>query len=299
MAMSSSATDYPIEANVKKDITYNFGAYTGTLESTDPGIANVVTGTNYIIESVNKTGTRIDTNPRRENVKAGTIYYINSIGYVGSYTCDYPIAADVKKDVSYSSGALIGELESTDPGVENVEKDIVYYINSSEKTGSRLDTDPGIANVRMDTTYYIDSVLLTGALTADLPTQGTLTALDNGNETTTITISGTDAGNTSNVYIRNTIHGSWETSSFATITGNDSSTKDISAGDYELKIVTENASGNQICGARDPVSLHVSNPDKSIQYFNVLKVLGNPGEGKKRLLLEARTQPINPQTPTV
>jgi hypothetical protein len=99
------------------------------------------------------------------------------------------------------------------------------------------------------------------------------------------------------VYIRNTIHGSWETTAFATITGNASSIKDLSAGDYELKTITENDSGNQICGATDPVSLHISNPDKSVQYYNVIKVLGNPGEGIKRLILEARTNPINPQTP--
>jgi hypothetical protein len=76
--------------------------------------------------------------------------------------------ANIKKDVNIAG--VVGTLESTDPGVVNVKKDVAYKIDSVSKTGTLESTDPGIANVKKDVTYKIESVSKTGTLVDEIIT---------------------------------------------------------------------------------------------------------------------------------
>lgn len=58
-AFDGQSNSAPAQNTVKNGTSYTVGgtAYTGTLVSTDPGIANVRSGTSYTIESASRTGT--------------------------------------------------------------------------------------------------------------------------------------------------------------------------------------------------------------------------------------------------
>lgn len=77
----------PGVANVSDGTNYIIDGltYTGTLAtSTDPGVANVKNGTDYIFEGTTQTGTLLSTDPGASNVANGVDYVIESTTYTGS-----------------------------------------------------------------------------------------------------------------------------------------------------------------------------------------------------------------------
>jgi hypothetical protein len=107
--------------------------------STDPGVANVLTGTNYTINSVGKTGTLTSTDPGVANVVSGVGYQINSTSKTGTYV--EPTAAQVKHAVAFGpssslTGTYTGSDLWSDPGVNNVLNGINYNANGVALTGT-------------------------------------------------------------------------------------------------------------------------------------------------------------------
>ena len=257
----------PGEAIVKYLSTYIFAGdtKTGSLRSTDPGESHVEKDITYYIESVLKTGTLLSTDPGVAYVYSAITYYINNVLKTGEYVPDFPARTDTLTRATVNN--LAGLYTPCPVAGPN---GVLYGANETE---------------------------FTLAVSVDLPTQGTLTVLDNEDETATFTIAGTDTASTTKIYKRDAQQSAWDSTAIATITGNDSATVAISAGEYEIKAVISSIGGSQVLGATDPVPLHIQNPDKSIQYFDVKESLGMPGTGFKRLILETRNQPINPQTP--
>ena len=134
-----SGTSYIYEGNTQSG-TYN------PPTSTAPGVANVLSGTGYTINDTSYTGTYnppVSTNPGASNVLSGTGYTINDTSYTGSYNPP----------------------TSTNPGASNVLSGTVYIINDTTFTGSyhdKVSVDPGVANVYSGTGYTINDVSYTG-----------------------------------------------------------------------------------------------------------------------------------------
>jgi hypothetical protein len=126
--------DLPSVADVKLAVSFDGATKTGTLESTDPGITNVVSGTTYKINSVSKTGSRtsIYALQSANNVRSGV-----ALGDGNNGTLDLPVIANVKLGITYDGLTKTGTLESTDPGVTNVVSGVTYKIESVLKTGTR------------------------------------------------------------------------------------------------------------------------------------------------------------------
>lgn len=80
--------DLPSISNVKLGINYDNNTKTGTLESTDPGEANVIAGTAYKINSVSKTGSYVILNTDSilaSELKIGVTKTINNVSVTGTY----------------------------------------------------------------------------------------------------------------------------------------------------------------------------------------------------------------------
>ncbi len=111
----------------------NIGASQQALTTySDPGIANVRSGTGYTFNSVSLTGTC--SVPTAANVRLGTAVDATT------GTCVVPAAADVKSGVSVD--ATTGTLLSTNPGAANVLAPTPYSINSVSFTGTLVATTP-------------------------------------------------------------------------------------------------------------------------------------------------------------
>ena len=225
---------------VQKDVAFGANsALTGTLESTDPGIANVVKDVAYTIESSAKTGTfdetTRNTDPGVANVVLGTAYIIATVAKTGTFNESSrntdPGIANVIEDVSYKhlnvdkDGTFNESARNTDPGIANVIKDVTYKIESADKVGtfdeSVRNTDPGIANVKILTSYKIQNADLEGTYdpAGSPPTEPVITVVDNADGTTaTVTITGSDATADNTAYIAEYGSTTW-TASGATITG--------------------------------------------------------------------------------
>lgn len=126
--------------------------------STDPGIANVLSGVGYDFKGQSLTGTYTvptSTDPGIANVLSGTSYIISGTTYTGTY-----------HDPTY-----------TDPGVSNVASGVQYIFNDSTLTGELPSgatyTDPGIANVAIGTDYIFNNATLTGTLSVPIALTGT------------------------------------------------------------------------------------------------------------------------------
>jgi hypothetical protein len=128
--------------------------FNGSL-STDPGVANVITGTSYVINGVDKTGTYLVLAP--SNVKVG-VDYGPGMGLTGTYNGSDrwtdPGVSNVLEDVDYKANSLtdnrIGTLHlpvSVDPGVGNVLKDVAYEIDDVAKVGTRVFAPNSIADI--------------------------------------------------------------------------------------------------------------------------------------------------------
>ena len=106
-------TDYVAGGAVDAELL----ALVGTPTDTDPGIAQVLSGTEYIFAGLTLTGTLnvpTSTDPGIANVLSGTSYIINDSTLSGTY-----------HDGSYS-----------DPGISNVRVDTNYIFNDSTLTGT-------------------------------------------------------------------------------------------------------------------------------------------------------------------
>jgi len=141
-------------------------SFDGSVNS-DPGIANVLSATEYIIGGVTLTGTynppaaSVSTDPGVANVLSGTGYTI--------------------EDTSFT-GTLVGTT-SVDPGESNVLSGTGYTINDTSLTGTYTNsggtyTDPGLANVRLATEYIFNDATLTGTLVAPAAASGLTSTVD-------------------------------------------------------------------------------------------------------------------------
>lgn len=113
--------DLPVEADVKTGVTFDgaskTGAYTGADRWSDPGEANVLDGVTYEANNVAKEGTLVvgggggeSTDPGIANVRLGTEYMIDDEELVG--TLDLPAEADVALGVDYDNETKTGELDA-------------------------------------------------------------------------------------------------------------------------------------------------------------------------------------------
>ena len=124
--------------------------------STDPGVANVNSGTAYTFKGTSLTGTLHDatyTDPGIANVLSGTSYIFNDSTLTGT----------------------LGNPTYTDPGVSNVLSGTSYIFNDSTLTGTYNVpdyTDPGIANVASGTEYIFNDATLTGTLSVPVASTG-------------------------------------------------------------------------------------------------------------------------------
>lgn len=147
--------DLPTEANTKIGVTYDGASKTGTYDGsdryTDPGIANV---------------------------RSGTAYKSNSTSNNRTGTLDLPAESDVREDVDYDNNTKTGtlHLETTDAvsaselkvGVTKTIKDVSV---TGSYDGSDRWTDPGIANVRQGSAYKANSTSNNRTGTLDLPSE--------------------------------------------------------------------------------------------------------------------------------
>lgn len=177
----SSYTD-PGVANVKTGTGYTYagasqtGTYDGSDRWTDPGEANVKTGTAYKANSTsnNKTGTYTGsdrwTDPGISNVRSGTAYKADSTTNNRTGTAAIPAAADVRNGTA--TDATTGNLVV--PTAAQVKTGVAFESSGASTgtyTGSDRWTDPGVANVRSGTAYKADSTTNNKTGTLDLPSE--------------------------------------------------------------------------------------------------------------------------------
>lgn len=126
--------------------------------SSDPGVGNVLVGTNYTIAGVAKTGTYntadLFTDIGENDVLQGTSWAYNSLTNNRSGNYVAPDSTEVKDGVSFGVGAN-GELYCQDPGVSNVSAGVEYFIYSDDFVGTR-----------QTVTNVLSSQTITGASTS-------------------------------------------------------------------------------------------------------------------------------------
>ena len=155
----------PTTANVKTGVSFGVsqtGTYDGSDRWTDPGIANVRSGTAYKANSTSNNRTGTAAIPTAANVRSG----VSTDATTG--TLDLPATTDVKIGVTFDGASKTGSYDGSDrwsdPGIANVLLGVAYKANSTtnNRTGTSESTNPGIANVLAGTTYKINSVSYTG-----------------------------------------------------------------------------------------------------------------------------------------
>lgn len=144
--------------------------------SSDPGIANVRSGTTYVSNGDDKTGTcavptaantktgvSVDattgtydgsdrwTDPGEANVRSGTAYKANSTSNNKTGTCAVPTAANTKTGVSVdaTTGTYDGSDRWTDPGIANVRSGTAYKANSTSNNRTGTASIPGASDVKI------------------------------------------------------------------------------------------------------------------------------------------------------
>lgn len=141
-------------------------AFDGSV-STDPGVANVRSGTAYETAGVNYTGTLAV--PVAADVRLGAAVA------AGTGLLVVPSLANTKIGIAGDggTGTYDGTDRNSDPGIANVVAPVAYKSNSTtnNRVGTYVtppaSTDPGVANVRLGTAYAIAGAAKTGTL--DLP----------------------------------------------------------------------------------------------------------------------------------
>ena len=135
--------DLPSIANVKLGINYDNNTKTGTLESTDPGEANVIAGTAYKINSVPKTGSYVILNTDNilaSELKIGVTKTINNVSVTGTYDASERYTdlalANVRAATAYRYNSLTNNRTGTLdlPAEADVEEGVVY--DNGTKTGT-------------------------------------------------------------------------------------------------------------------------------------------------------------------
>jgi hypothetical protein len=123
------------------------------------------------------------SNPGAANVRSGTGYTYAGVSTTGSLVV--PSLANTKIGVAGDggTGTYDGTDRHSDPGVANVRLGTAYKSNSEtdNRTGTlaaTTDTDPGVGNVRSGIAYSIDGVAKTGTLSVPTPSSGTAGTLD-------------------------------------------------------------------------------------------------------------------------
>jgi len=135
----SSYSD-PGLANVKTGTTYIFagstitGTYTGSDRWSDPGLANVKTGTTYLVNSVTTTGTYVASerysDPGIANVRLGTEYIFADSTLTGTLIVPGTL-------VNSTATASLNDIK------ENI-RSMLYAANTT--TGSPIDLSYGLSN---------------------------------------------------------------------------------------------------------------------------------------------------------
>jgi hypothetical protein len=143
------------------------------LSYTDPGIANVKTGTGYTQAGVSLTGTYDGsdrwTDPGIANVRSGTAYKANSTSNNRTGTAAIPTAANVRSGTS--TDATTGTLVV--PSAANVKTGVSFDTASTGTyEGTDRHTDPGESNVRSGTAYKSNSTSNNKTGTAVIPIAG-------------------------------------------------------------------------------------------------------------------------------
>lgn len=129
---------------------------------TDPGVAQVKTGTPYTYGGASATGTYDGsdrwTDPGQDNVRNGTAYKANSTSNNKTGDLVVPTAAQVKTGVTFESnsgttGTYDGSDRWTDPGVNNVRNGTAYKANSltNNETGNLV--VPAVTDVKSGVTF--------------------------------------------------------------------------------------------------------------------------------------------------
>lgn len=127
----------PLESNVASGVGYgsNGTELTGTYACPTPNLPSENDVRNGVEFGEDLTGNLIL--PSEADVKEGIGYGSNGEEFVGEFAGvvpDYPAESDVRNDVEYASGFLVGNL--TLPTENNVKKDIQYGAEGEEYTGS-------------------------------------------------------------------------------------------------------------------------------------------------------------------
>lgn len=177
--------DLPSEDDVRFGTTYDNSTKTGLLDL--PSEADVKLGVGY--DQSSKVGSLESTDPGISNVKTGTSYKINSVTYNGTYTAYALLAlANVKFGIDRGDGQLgtdVGADFNNDPLESNVKNGVTYKIANVNKVGSHVEaisTNPGESNVRDGIEYTINDVDYTGSYVAYplLPANNVESGVDRG-----------------------------------------------------------------------------------------------------------------------
>jgi len=156
----------PEEVDVREGIGYGSGGseYYGRISL--PSDTDVRKDVSYGADKVEFTGNI--ALPTVDDVKKDIQYGANGTEYTGTLESTDPGEENVLKDINYKIenvdkvGTFDESLRNTDPGEENVLKDVSYKIQNVDKVGtldeSLRNTDPGIANVLKDISYKIQNV---------------------------------------------------------------------------------------------------------------------------------------------
>lgn len=156
-ASKTGTARIPSTANVKTGYAYDSsdsltGTYDGSDRNTDPGVANVRSGTAYKSNSTSNNRTGTASIPVAANVRSGTAVDATT------GALDLPAVANVRLTTTFDSGSKTGTARI--PAIANVK--IGYAYDSSDSlTGtyvaSERYSDPGVANVRVGTAYQSNS----------------------------------------------------------------------------------------------------------------------------------------------
>jgi hypothetical protein len=107
---------------------------TGTMVNTDPGVANVLEGTDYEINSVPLVGTLTSTDPGVANVVLGTNYEINSVAKVG--TLVVPVYVTELQAATLVSNPVLSDQTSNSPVEVTQGDDITFQFTAQDGLGN-------------------------------------------------------------------------------------------------------------------------------------------------------------------
>jgi hypothetical protein len=171
-ALDGESYSDPGVANVKTGTGYNYagaaqvGTYDGSDRWSDPGVANVRNGNAYKANSTsnNRTGSLVA--PSLANTKIGVAGDGGTGTYDGSDRWSDPGIHNVATGIQYQVNGATVTGDSDEPAPADVKKDVVYDNGTKTGlyTGADRWSDPGEANVNEGVTYLANAVQKTGTL---------------------------------------------------------------------------------------------------------------------------------------